>query len=182
VGKYESISIEPPAPTAAAVRAHRRKLESSLVALKASAAQSALASARGEAGAEEALAGLYLKIRATEFEIECNPAAFELANQQDTAAEAAWRASIQRMDPAEIIAGIDKEACCRRCTPGSPGGCVLTASAPYSGGTCSHPVRERHLFNLDERGRRLFPYRSTPQASILFDAACEKLKVRGDFV
>jgi hypothetical protein len=90
MGKFEKIvSDTPPAPTAIAVRAHRQTLEALLDALKASAAKLALASARGEAGAQDALAALYLKIRATEFEIECNHQAAELATREDAAAEVA---------------------------------------------------------------------------------------------
>jgi hypothetical protein len=180
--KHETIvPIKPPAPTAKTVRAHRQTLELSLRALQASAAELALASARGKAGAKDALAALYLKIRATEFEIECNHAAAELATQEDAAAEVAWRVAIQTLAPEDIIAGIGKDLCCGRCTPGSPQGCVITASAPYAGGACGHPIRERHLFNIDDRGLRQFRYRSTPQASKIFDAACEKLNVRKDF-
>ena len=175
------VPIKPPAPTAKTVRAHRKTLELSLKALQASAVELALASARGKAGAKDALAALYLKIRSTEFEIECNHAAAELATQEDAAAEVAWRAAIQTMAPEEIIAGISKESCCRRCTPGIPGGCVITASAPYAGDACGHPIRERHLFYIDDRGLRKFRYRDNPQASRIFDAACKRLGVRKEF-
>ena len=178
--KSKNIPLDPPAPTAKAVRAHRRTLELSLDALKAGAAELALASARGRTGAQDALAALYGKIRATEFEIECNDQACGLATVEDAAAEVAWRAAIQTMEPQEIIAGIDRESCCRRCQPGINGGCVITASAPYAGSTCGLPVRERHSFGLDEMGRRIFPYRDT-QASRVFDAACDELKVRREF-
>jgi hypothetical protein len=177
-----TVSLKPPAPTAKAVRAHRKTLELSLLALKESAAALALASARGKVGAKDALAALYLRIRATEFEAECNYAAAELATQEDAAAEVAWRAAIQTLSPDEIIAGIGKDSCCSRCTPGIPGGCVLTAMAPHSGGTCSHPIRERHLFYVNDRGMREFAYRNSPQAAMVFDAACERLKVRKEFV
>jgi hypothetical protein len=182
MGKHETIALDPPAPTARAVRAHRQTLELSRDALKAGAAELALASARGKAGAQDALAALCGKIRATEFEIECNNAAFELATQEDAAAEVAWRAAIQTLDPEEIIAGITKEGCCRRCTPGIPGGCVLTASAPHAGGECGHPIIQRHLFHVDDTGRRKFRHRDNPQASKIFDAACQKLNVQREFV
>jgi hypothetical protein len=182
MGKLEKIvPIEPPAATAKAVRAHRRTLELSLDALKAGAAQLALASARGEPGAQDDLAALCLKIWTTEFEIFCNHAAAELATQQDTAAEVSWRQSIQTMDPEEIIAGIGKELCPHRCTPGINGGCVITASAPYAGSTCGHPVKQRYLFHRDEKGQWKFPYHDNPRASEIFDAACEKLNVRKEF-
>ena len=126
-------------------------------------------------------AALYLKIRSAEFEIECNHAAAELASQEDAAAEIAWRAAIQTMDPEDIIAGIGRDSCCGRCTPGSPGGCVITASAPYAGGACGHPIREKHLFHLNDQGRRLFRYRDNPQASIIFDTACKRLGVSKEY-
>jgi hypothetical protein len=180
--KYETIvPIKPPAPTAKAVRAHRQTLELSLEALKASAAKLALASARGKTGAQDALAALDLKIRTAEFEIVCNHAAAELATQEDADAEVAWRAAIQTMAPEEIIAGIGKDVCCGRCTPGIPGGCVITASAPYAGGVCCHPVRERHLFYINDRGLRQFRYRDDPQSSRIFDAACKRLGVGKEF-
>jgi hypothetical protein len=181
MSKRETVPLEPPAPTAKAVRAHRQTLELSLRALQASGAELALASARGKAGAKDALAALYLKIRATEFEIECNHAAAELSTQEDAAAEVAWRAAIQTMDPEEIIAGIGKDSCCGRCTPGIPGGCVITASAPYAGGACGHPIRERHLFYINDRGLRQFRYRDDPQSSQIFDAACKRLGVGKEF-
>lgn len=181
MNKPETISLKPPAPTAKTVRAHRQTLELSLTALRASAAELALACARNKAGARDALGALYLKIRQTEFELECNHAAADLATQEDAAAEAAWRAAIQTMDPEQIIEGIGKEKCCDRCTAGSPGGCVISASAPYAGGACVHPIREKHLFHLDDRGRRLFRYSDTPQASRIFDAACRRLGVRKEF-
>jgi hypothetical protein len=123
-----------------------------------------------------------MKISSIEFELTYNGAAAELAAQEDSAAEAAWRNSIQAMDPEQIIAGLGKEKCCDRCTPGSPGGCVISASAPYAGGACVHPIRERHLFHLDDRGRRLFRYSDTPQASRIFVAACRRLRVEKEFV
>jgi hypothetical protein len=180
-GHETIIALQPPAPTASTVRAHRQTLELSLTALRASAAELALASANGKAGAKDALAALYLKINSTIFEIDCNHAATELATHEDAAAEVAWRAEIQTMDPEQIIAGLGKEKCCDRCTPGSPGGCVISASAPYAGGACVHPIRERHLFHLDDRGRRLFRYSDTPLASRIFDAACRRLGVRKEF-
>jgi hypothetical protein len=170
-----------PKQTANAVRAHRRKLELSRDALRAGAPELALASARGEPGAREEMAALSGKIHALQFEIDCNHAAYELAFKQDAAAEVAWRASIQTLAPEEIIDGLGKDCCPRRCTPGIAGGCVLTAASPYSGAHCAHPVKERHLYSRDGTGRRQFPHRDNPQALRVFDAACEKLNVRKDF-
>jgi hypothetical protein len=170
-----------PKQTANAVRAHRRKLELARDALRASAPELALASARGEPGAPEEMAALSGKIQALQFEIDCNHDAYNRACIQDAAAEVSWRASIQTLEPKEIIDGIGKETCCRRCTPGVAAGCVLTAGAPYAGAHCAHPIKERHLYSRDGTGRRQFPHRDNPQASRVFDAACEKLNVRKEF-
>jgi hypothetical protein len=174
------IQLGPPTPTVNAVRAHRRTLELSLDALKAGVGELALASARGNPGAQEALAALCGRLRAIEFEIECNHQARELATQQDAAAEVKWRAAIQTLDPDEIIDGLGRDCCPRRCTPGIAGGCVLSAAAPHAGAHCAHPVKERHLYSRDDSGRRIFPHRDTPAARV-FDAACERLKVRKEF-
>ena len=180
--KHENIiPLDPPAPSAPAVRKHRNKLEIERDVLRAGAVELALASAKGDMDAKAALATLPAKLAALQFEIDLNHQAQELADAEDAAAETAWRAAIQSMQPAEIIAGISKDSCCGRCMPGISGGCVLTAGAPFAGSTCSHPVKERHLFNIDDRGLRKFPYRNNPQASRVFDAACEKLKVRREF-
>ena len=46
-----------------------------------------------------------------------------------------------------------------------------------------HPTRmgSFHQFNINESGKRIFPYRNTPQAAKVFDAACDKLNVREKF-
>jgi len=171
----------PPANTAAAVRKHRRELEVSRDELKAARAGLALASARGEPGAQDAVAALRREIGDLEFEIECNGPAYELAEQQDVAAFTEWRAEVQRMAPDEIIEGIAKERCCHRCLKGINGGCVILAGATYAGPVCGHPIIEKHLFSRNDAGLRVFPYRDIPQVSKIFDAACEKLNVRKEF-
>ena len=176
------VSMKPPAPTRPTVLAHRRTLELERDALRTGATELALASAKGEPEARSALAALPAKLAALQFEIDLSHQAQELAHDHDAIAETAWRTSIQSMDPEEIIAGVGKDSCCGRCMPGYPGGCVITAGAPYSGGPCGHPVTQRHLFHRDESGRWIFPYRDTPQASRVFDAACDKLNVRKEFV
>jgi hypothetical protein len=182
MGKHEAIVPDtPPAATKPVVMAHRRTLELERDVLRAGAIEFAVASAMGDVDARNTLAALPAKLAALQFEIDLNHQAQELAHAEDAAAETAWRASIQTMDPAEIVEGISKELCCRRCTPGINGGCVITASAPYAGSTCGHPVKERHLFHRDEKGQWNFPYRSSPQASRVFDAACEKLGVGKEF-
>jgi hypothetical protein len=175
------VPMKPPAPLKPTVLAHRRTLELERDALRAGAIELAVASATGDLGARNTLAALPAKLAALQFEIDLSHQAQELAHGQDAAAETAWRAAIQAMEPEEIIAGIGRESCCGRCMPGLPGGCVLTAGAPYSGAACGHPVTQRHLLHRDEQGRRIFPYRDTPQASRVFAAACDKLNVRKDF-
>jgi hypothetical protein len=149
--------------------------------LKPGRAALALASSRGEPGARDALAALHRKIGDVEFEIECNGLAYDLTCSQDGDAFAAWRAAVQQMEPEQIIEGISRSQCCHRCLRGAGNGCVITASAPSAGGTCGHPILERHLFTRNETGKRIFSYRNNPQASKIFDAACEKLKVRSEF-
>jgi hypothetical protein len=176
------VPMKPPAPTKPTVLAHRRTLELERDALRAGAADLALASAKGDLAARTTLAALPAKLAALQFEIDLSHQVQELAHDHDAAAETAWRTAIQSMEPEEIIAGIGKDSCCGRCMPGVAGGCVITAGAPYSGGTCSHPVTQRHLFHREDgTGLRIFPYRETPQASRVFKAACDKLNVRKDF-
>jgi hypothetical protein len=182
MGKHETIvPLKSPAPTRPAVLAYRKTLEIERDTLKASAAALAFVSAKGDSAAREALAAIPGRLAALQFEIDLNHECQELAHAEDAAAEIAWRAAIQAMDPEAIIEGLSKESCCHRCTPGIHGGCVLTASAPYSGGTCAHPIRERHLFYVDSEGRRLFRYRDNPTASAIFDAACRRLGVAKEF-
>lgn len=178
----KAVPLDPPPPTAKAVLSHRRVLETELDVLKATVPAFALASARGEAGPRDALEALHRKILAVEFEIDSNHQAAELASQQDAAGEAAWRTAIQNLEPQDILVGFGKDSCCRRCAPGLPGGCVITGSVPFVGGACCHPLKEKHLFHRDGNGLRIFPYRDAPQASRVFDTACDKLNVRKEFV
>jgi hypothetical protein len=68
------------------VRAHRRALEIERDALRAGAAALALASARGDRAAKEALAALPARHAALTFEIDLNHEAVELAQAEDAAA------------------------------------------------------------------------------------------------
>jgi hypothetical protein len=167
----------PPAPTAMSVRAHGKTLALKIDALRAGAGQLALGSARGQPGAQSALAALDARIRALEYELSLNPQAVELARQEDAAAEAAWRSNIQMMDPDEIIEGITRDSCCRRCVPGGPNGCVITSPASHSGGVCGHPVTQKHLWFRDQTGHTHFPYEDTARAMEIHMAACRRLKV-----
>jgi hypothetical protein len=173
-----------PVPSKPIVLAHRRMLEMERDALRAGAIELALASARGDLSARSTLAALPAKLAALQFEIDLSHQAQELAHAEDATAETAWRASLQLMDPEDLIAGISGGGCCHLCQPNVAGGCVLSAAAPYSGSTCMHPTRmgSFHQFNIDNSGLRIFPYRNNPQAAKVFYAACDKLKVRGKFL
>jgi hypothetical protein len=177
------VADKPPAPTAKAVLAHRKKLEAERDGVRTGAAELALASARGDLAAKAAIAAIPARMAALQFEIDLNHEAYELAHKQDADAEIAWRASLQSMDPEDLIDGINRDECCRRCTQGTPGGCVLAAAAPYAGSTCFHPTRfgTFHQFKIDDSGLKIFPHRDNPKAKKVFDAACDKLKVRGKF-
>jgi hypothetical protein len=84
-------NIAPPAPIAKAVRDHRKKLEAERDALQTGAAELALKSARGDTAAQAALWAIPEKQAGIQFEIDQNHAAYELAEKQDSDAEAAWR-------------------------------------------------------------------------------------------
>jgi hypothetical protein len=178
-----AVSDKPPAPTAKGVLAHRKKLETDRDELRTGAAELASASARGDADAQAALAAIPAKFAAIQFEIDLNHEAHDRATKQDSDAEAAWRDSIQSMDPEDLIAGINKDECCHRCQPNSPGGCVLTGGTAHAGSTCWHPTRfgTLHQFYIDNSGLRVFPFHDNPRAAKVFNAACDKLKVRGKF-
>lgn len=173
----------PPAPIAKAVLAHRKIIEIERDSLQAGAAALALSSAMGDLEARAALAAIPARFAALQFEIDQNYAAHELAVKQQSDAEIAWRASLQTLPPAEILAGLNRDECPGLCQQGIPGGCVLAGGAPYAGTTCQHPTRfgTLHQFGVDTAGRRIFPHRDHPCASEVFNAACDKLKVRGKF-
>jgi hypothetical protein len=179
----ETAPVTPPIGTAKAVLAYRKKLELERDGLRTGAAELALRASRGDAEAKAALAAIPAKYAALTLEIDVNGGAYDLAVKEDHDAEIAWRASLQSMDPEDLIAGINKDECCGLCQPGIAGGCVLASAAPFSGSTCWHPTRMGtfHQFNLDDSGRRIFPFRNNPRAKKVFDVACDKLKVRGKF-
>jgi hypothetical protein len=166
----------PPAPTAKQVRAHRQSLMMSIAAMRAGAPELAFASAMGNLGAKDALANLYLKLKTLEWELELNAEAVNLGRSADQAAETARREAIQALPAEEIIEGITRDSCCRLCIPGSD--CVISAPAGRSGGICVHPVTQKHLFFLDETGRRHYPYEDNPRSYEIHLAACRKLKLK----
>jgi hypothetical protein len=179
MGKLEKIvSDKPPAPTANAVIAHRKKLEAVRDALRTGAAELALKSAHGDTAAQAALWAIPAKQAGLQFEIDQNHAAHDQAMVHDHDAEAAWRKSLQLMDPDDLIAGIGRDCCPALCQPNAAGGCVITAGYPYAGAQCGHPIRELHaVFGRGPTGERKFLYAHNPRAARVFEAARLKLKV-----
>jgi hypothetical protein len=172
----KDISTEPPAPTAPAVLAHRKKLEAERDALRTGVAELALKSAQGDTDAQAELWAIPARLASLQFEVDLSHQAQELAHVADAAAEVARRAAILSMDPEELISGIGKEMCPRLCQPGSF--CVITAGFPYAGGQCAHPIKEIHaVFGRGPTGIREFRYAKNPQAARVFEAARSRLKV-----
>jgi hypothetical protein len=161
-GRQETIvPTEPPAPRAPAVIARLRIAERELADLKLQIDERLLAVAEGKLGAKESWAALCQKITVLTLEIESSPKARVLAARLDQEALADYRADIQKLSPEEIIAGISKEQCCRRCT--GAGRCVI------SDGSCGHP-----LLQSGSNAR----YSENSQVRAVYAAACEKLNVR----
>jgi hypothetical protein len=177
MGRLEKIVPDtPPAPTAKAVLAHRKKLDIERDALCAGGADLALKSAQGDTDAQAELRAIPAKQVGLQFEIDQNRAAYALAAKQDSDAESAWRAALQTMEPEDLIAGIGKEMCPALCQPWSF--CVITAGDRHAGGQCGHPVKELHaVFGRNAAGDREFRYAHNPQAARVFEAARAKLKV-----
>jgi hypothetical protein len=160
------VAAEPPAPRAPLVLSRLRSVRGELAELKLQIPACALASAEGKPGARESLAELGRKISEAEFEIGCHSAARGQAEWQDEQSMAEWKAEVQTLDPAEIVAGISKEQCCSRCTPGN---CVITGSDPYAG-PCAHPALVGAL--------ELQRYVDNPRIAEIYSAACAKLGLR----
>ncbi|MET4034439.1 hypothetical protein ABIB94_008347 [Bradyrhizobium sp. JR7.2] len=177
-----NVPFDPPALTVPAIRKHRSVVELELAGIKATLPAALLASARGEPGAREALSVLRRQVQDLEFEIDRNIDAVALAEQNDVAAHAAWREAVHALPPDEAIEGIGRDACPRRCLRGVGHGCVLGGGCTDAGANCWHPVTQKDLFHNDDGGRKMFPFRFHERASRVFDAACEKLKLKGKFV
>jgi hypothetical protein len=179
MSKPGPVSLKPPPPTMPAVVVHRRTLELERDNLRAGAIALAFSSAMGDLDARNKLAALPARLAALQLEIDLNQDVKDLAHAADAVAELEWRRAIQKLDPEDVIAGINKISCCARCTSGVS--CVLTASVSYSGGECSHPIRARDLFHLNDHGKRLFRYSDHPAAARIFAAACRRLGVAKEF-
>ncbi|MCK1707625.1 MULTISPECIES: hypothetical protein [unclassified Bradyrhizobium] len=178
----QDVPFDPPALTVPAMRKHRSVIELEFAGLKANLPAALVASARGEPGARAALSALRRQVQDLEFEIDRNIDAVGLAEQDDVAAHAAWRKAVHDLPPAEAIAGIGRDVCPRRCLRGVAYGCVLGGGCTDASASCWHPVTQGDIFHNDDAGRKMFPFRFHERASRVFDAACEKLKLKGRFV
>jgi hypothetical protein len=167
MGRIERIVPDkPPAPRAVWVVEHLQISKRMLGELEEEIPRLLLAALEGQPGSKDQLAALREKIAAAQFEIENNAKARDHAAHLDQEAIAAWRASIQTLPPEEIIAGITKDGCCRRC---GPAGCVIVGADPM-GRECSHPIVSRE--GLKAR------YHQNPKIIAVFEAACLKLGIR----
>jgi hypothetical protein len=164
--KHEQIPDKPPALQATVVVKHLEACKRALAALEAQIPEQAFAAAVGKPGGAENLAALHQKIGSVKFEIECHPKARALAERSDEQAIVDWRAAIQTMDPADIVAGIGREVCPRLC--GAGGGCAISGADSLSG-PCCHPNKE---------GLMLTRYRENAQIMRVWSAACAALKIR----
>jgi hypothetical protein len=159
MGKHERIiQDQPPAAREPAVARRLAVAQRELSDLKLLIGERGLAVAEGKPGAKEAFAALHQKITSTAFEIEHFSKARELAARLDDEAIVAWKATVQTLEPDEIVAGITKDQCCRRCRAG----CVITGSDPMAG-PCAHPV----LVGALEKDR----YRDNPKIVAVYAAA-----------
>lgn len=178
MGRHEQVDVAagPPPPIAKSVLAHRKKLETERDGLRAGAALLALKSSQGDTSARAELAAIPPRFAALTLEIDLNHEAHQLACEQDSASEAAWRAGLQSLSPEELIEGIGKDSCCGLCRPGAF--CVITAGYPFAGAQCGHPVKEKILvFGKDATGTRRFIYEHNPRALAVFTAARKRLKI-----
>lgn len=162
----KTVPLEPPASRVPAVVSRAQAVERELTALKLQAAERALACAEGKPGARSLLAELRDKIAVAEFELARNGAAQDLAMQLDQTALDAWRADIQTLSPEEIIAGISRDECCRRCRPGD---CVI-AGADAVPSECIHPVMAGPLHFLR--------HKANPKILAVYAAARAKVGAR----
>jgi hypothetical protein len=159
---------KPPELQAPAVVKHQQITKATLAVLEAQIPETAFAAAVGKPGGAENLSSLREKIAAAKFMVENYPKARAYAELLDEQALVDWRAAVQTLDPAELVAGIGKEVCPRLC--GAGGGCVISGSDAFSG-PCCHPLRE---------GLMLTRYKESAQIVRVFSAACAALRIRSN--
>jgi hypothetical protein len=166
MGKHERIIPDkPPAPRAVKVAERLQISKRTLGELEGEIPGLLLAALEGQPGAKDELAALREKIAAAEFEIQHNSKARDLAAHLDQEAITGWKAAIQTLAPADIVAGITKDGCCRRC---GPAGCVIVGGDPM-GSECAHPVISRE--GLKAR------YHQNSKVLAVFEAACSTLRI-----
>jgi hypothetical protein len=169
MGRHEKIiPTELPARRVPTVIAHLQISKRALVALEGEVPALLLAVAEERAGAKEGLAALREEIAAAKFEIENHAKARELAERLDEEAIVSWKAAVQTLSPEELVEGITKDQCCRRCAAGA--GCVITGADPLAG-PCAHPALVGSL--------ELHRYRDNPQICAVYAAAAAKLNLKG---
>ena len=165
MGKMEKIVLaEPPAARAPVVLEHLHVTKRALAALEAQIPETAFAAAVGKPGGAENLAALRAEIATAKFSIENYPKVRELAERQDEQAVVQWKAEVQKLPPEQIIEGISRDACCRRCISGTV--CAISGSDPLAG-PCQHPLIGGAL--------ELSRYRDNEKIQQVYDAACRKL-------
>jgi hypothetical protein len=159
MARTKELPLAPLAARAPAVIEQRAALRRELSDLKQRIAETALAAYEGKAGGREALAALGVKIRACEFQIDCNAAAHELALRLDRDAVAARKADV-RANPAAAVKGFTKTSCGSLCS--QEHGCAITGEG------CAHPVK---VGGIDQR------LMGNQNVRDVFRAAAEKVGV-----
>ena len=165
MGKMEKIVLaEPPAPQVRVVLEHLHVTKRALAALEAQISETAFAAAVGKPCGAENLAALREKIATAKFAIENYPQVRALAERQDEQAVVQWKAEVQKLPPEQIIEGISRDACCRRCISGTV--CAISGSDPLAG-PCQHPLIGGAL--------ELSRYKDSAKVQAIYDAICRKL-------
>lgn len=158
------VSDKPPEPRAPVAIARLHVAQRELDDLRLQIAERVLAVAEGKPDASASLAVLREKIAQIEFEIAHSAKARLLAERLDQEATVAWKAAVQTLPAEQIVEGLTKEACCKRCIPGIS--CAITGSDALAG-PCAHPVLVG--------GLELTRYRDNPKTQAVYAAACRKL-------
>jgi hypothetical protein len=159
----KTVALAPPTSRITAALAREQAALRELAALRLQIAECVLAYAEAKPRARENLAELHRKILLVEFEIAGLGAARDLAARLDTEAYASWKADIQTLPLAEIVAGISIDECCRRCRPGE---CVIAGADPGPS-ECCHP---RKIGSLN-----LLRHQANEQIRAVYSAAVAKV-------
>jgi hypothetical protein len=166
MGRHETmVPFAPPAIRAPTVIRYLQVNQRTLVEIEARVPALLLAVAEKQPGALVELAATREEIAQIQFEIEHGAKARELAAGLDQAAFQDWKKAVQTLPPEQIVEGISKEGCCRRCVEGSV--CAITGADIYAGGACAHPIKAGALAAISSR--------DNPKVVAVFAAACSKL-------